>query len=172
MLKKIVIILVVGFALFILMLFFTLKNKKKDLSNTAPYNGIVGKELVLLRPVVLCKNDVSTKILEDYTIYTDTTVYKYIIEDAPEHYTLNEGSILKVASVKHFQNPVSGSTRSLVIGKVVHPTTQELVNFEYEWGKRSTSDILNGVEKSWYFPLAPWQENAIEGKFEFPKPFF
>lgn len=107
-------------------------------------------------------------MLEDYTIYTDTILYKNVIKDAPEHHTLNEGTVLKIVSAKHFQNSVSGSTYSLVIGKVVNPTSDELVDFEYNWGQRSTSDILNNVEKSWYFPLAPWQENPIEGKFELP----
>ncbi len=172
MLKKILILLALAFVGFILLLFFTLKNKTKDFSNVAPYNTVVGKEFTLKHPIVLCKNDKTDKIFEDYSIYTDTVYYKPIIENASEHYTLNKGTTIKILSAKHFKHAVSGFTSSYVIGAVIHPNTKKLVYFQFNWAKEIKNTYVSTVKRKWYFPLAPWQQEAIEGTFEFAEPFF
>ncbi len=172
MLKKILLVLIIVFLMFILMLFYTLKNKTKDVSKIQPYNTVVGKEFNLHRPVVLCKNDALDKTFEDYSLYTDTLYYKETIKNASEHYTLSINTPIKILSAKHFNHAVSGITESYIIGSVIHPKTKEVVYFEFNWAEEIKDAYVSNMKRKWYFPLAPWQKQTIEGTFEFKEPLF
>ena len=153
---------VLAIAYFII-LFFTLKTDKREVSTLPPYAELLNKELSLKEEVYIFLNEKELSRAADYLMVNKTNS-KNVFSD--EQYLLDLGHKIKLTEALHFTGGVSGFTASYVVGETYVPALNDTVKFEYVWGSEVVSLIKDGPLR-FTFNKAPWQEKALEGMYSF-----
>jgi hypothetical protein len=162
----IVAIVLAGAALvYVLYACTVIRNKSGDVGTLAPYSTIVGKELALLRPMILVA-------LNNKGMYQEHP--HHLVEESAARAewesilgTLPAGSKLRINKAMHIKNATSGVTTSLIVGQVTFGSPAREITFEYAWGRQRENVSVPAAERWWTFPLAPWQSEPISEKFVF-----
>lgn len=169
MLKKLILIIVAGGIFFVWMLYMTIRDKIKDVSEVPPFSEVVNRSVKLQRPATLVKNDISYSII-NCQLYDAADEFQGSTDvDAVVRIAVPAGTILNLRSAKLIKGGTSGVTTPFVLGSLVHPQTGEEIEFEYRWGKESLEKFFDKVKKRWTFPLAVWQTTPYSGEFEMPE---
>ncbi len=162
-LKKILAALTLLLLAFIFILYLTLRTKANDVSSKKPYAEFMGKQLAIKRPAALFKTREPDVQVNPYAL---TDAQPDAQEEAGPRYVLPAGTVITLQKAKLLRNGTSGFERSYVLGTVFVPELKAEVAFEYAWGKNNWSNAAD--ENDHYtFPMALWQDRAIDGKFKY-----
>jgi hypothetical protein len=153
MTRKMILLAVLAFMLLVVGIFYiALRNTRTDVSSTQPYATRIGKEVALLRPAYLIKNDfpiAEKNLLVEGGADSDATL-------------LPAGTKVNLTAAIHYRNGVSGVTHSLVIGSV--QTQTGVLQFEYYWGQFHAL-CLEPPCNYWTYPQAFWQSEVDTVKY-------
>lgn len=168
MVKFIIMLAIAGFILsvvFVSWMYFGFKPTVTDVSYLKPYSDIVGKELITKRDAIIANNYIHHINENPYIIEEDEN---NVFDEAKPRYTLPAGTKLYISAAKHFKNATSGFIHSYVLGTVQIAELNQQVAFEYSWGEKPFIPYDGNGElqekEYWKFPLALWQDKAIEEK--------
>ncbi len=146
-----------------LIFYLALRSKNLDVSNERPFSGVVNKKITTKRKIVILKNYVQPLdknypfILEDGSGYGFDTTLEVLAEfDAGTEIVLEKAVI--------HTGGTSGMSIPYVFGRVFSEKNQRGYNFNYTWGNYH---FLNQDKPFFSFPLAFWQDDALEEKFYF-----
>ncbi|MGF1557668.1 MAG: hypothetical protein ACFCUL_01085 [Flavobacteriaceae bacterium] len=155
----IIIVAVVG--LVVLIFYLALRSKRLDVSMELPFAEVVNKKVTTKRKVLILKNytpPVDEKfpfILEDGSSYGLGTTLEILAEFEAGSEVVIEKSILLTGGT-------SGVTTPYLFGRIYSEKNQKEYSFHYTWGNYH---FLYQDNPFWTFPLAFWQDEAIEDKF-------
>lgn len=161
----IIVAIVLVILVFIGLLYWTLKTKNKNVTNTEPYTTFMNQKLILDRDVLLVRNidafvfEKPMLIIEVNDVLFDGITNKELIK-AGTDFTLTKATL--------FTNGTSGGTTSVVFGTI--RTKHGNVEFEHVWGNEHSS--LNTEEPNYFiFPKPIWQSksNFTDKRFIFKK---
>jgi len=164
-LKIIIICVVVGFFLFVFALFQTCKTKSTSISKRDPFKEVIGKELIIKRPVRLFMPKDPDKTDYPYAI-SDTNQVSW--ESYMSGLQANEPEIKLSDSIKEnakvvfdkaviYTNGVSGFSRPKLFGTLTS-TEGNTYKVEFCWGKYESGYPWKGSHQPYKFSIAPWQE--------------
>jgi len=131
-------------------LYVALRTKITDVSAFEPYSSILNQPLVLKKGALLLKNDAAFVLEEPYLL---TASDEQVFSEITEVHSLDAGTELVFYTAKHFKNGTSGSTTSVLLGKIKTPEGEK--EFEVIWGSQKES--LNVEEhNAWSFAEPLW----------------
>lgn len=162
--KVFLICLVVGFFLFVFALFQTCKTKSTSVSKKEPFQELIGKELVLKRPVRLFLQKYPVR--EDYPYgMSDSNMYSWqsftamLKAEEPEIElgdSIAENAKLVFDKATLYTPGVSGFSRSKLFG-TLSSSDGKSYKVEFPWGDLDSNLPWKGSQKAYRFELAPWQ---------------
>jgi hypothetical protein len=127
-------ILIVGVGLvviFLLFLYYVLKDHKKDISKMEPYKSVVGKRLVLKQDVSIIKNLQAFSKLSDYLL---TRKGEDLYEGTSVLYSIPKGTEMTMVEFKSVSTGPSKFWTGYGKGKIFVKELQSEIEFEYPWG--------------------------------------
>lgn len=167
----------IGILLFGLMIYATIKTKSTDVSNEKPFQEWVGKSVSLKQPIIIFNPKIKMYKEKDYP-------YEFLDSLHPNWQSINEqlnssdsdveeidrfssGSSFTIEKATMFTNGVSGSSYPYVFGIITDGSKTYKVGFQ--WGGRSLVRFMDGVDKQWQFPQAPWQNQTDTTYYALPE---
>ena len=163
LLKKILVALTLFLLALVFVLYWVLRTKVTDVSDKKPYAEFMGKQVAIKRPAALFKTREPDVQANPYLLIEAQPAAQ---DDVHPHYVLPAGTVITLQQAKLFRNGTSGFQRSYVLGTVFVPKLKAEIAFEYAWGKNNWSNAAD--ENDHYtFPMALWQDRAIDGKFKY-----
>lgn len=165
MLQKLIIGVLVLLVLFTSLLYLVVRTNKKNVSQEPPFAELVGKTVLLKRPVWLIRNRQAEVHVNPYVLTEPNVPFS---DEAALVQTLPVGTQLRIDRVLLLKNGVSGRQTALVVGTWSNAARQ-LFPFEYEWG---TYHFLNEEYPYWTFPAAPWQTEPDTHRYSLPTFWF
>ncbi|QQT27656.1 hypothetical protein [Sphingobacterium spiritivorum] len=179
--KKIVIILAMlaagGIGLFIFILYATVKTKSTDISTYSPFKEWVGKTVTLKKEMFLLEQD-KNQIEEPVYPYLliDSLHPQWQYAEAQKNNSNSDikiigkipvGSKLSIEKAKQYTNGVSGFSQPALLGTLKNGEKEFKISFE--WGDQNISKAMDGIEASWLFQQAPWQETKDTSYYILPQ---
>jgi hypothetical protein len=173
--KIVLICIVVGFFLFVFFLFQTCKTKSTNIGNKDPFKDLIGKELVLKRPVRLFMEKYPTRKEFPY-VMADTNLYSWQNYTAALQATepeiklsdsIQENSKVVFEKATQYTPGVSGFSRSKLFGTLTS-TEGKTYKVEMQWGELNSSLPWKGSDKAYRFELAPWQTERDTASYYLP----
>lgn len=173
--KIFLICVVVGFFLFVFALFQTCKTKSTNISKKEPFKDLIGKELVLKRPVRLFMEKYPTRedypyVLSDTNMHSWSTYTSMLQADVLEiklSDTISENSKIIFDKAIQYTPGVSGFSRSKLFG-TLSSTEGKTYQVEVSWGKLNSNLDWKGSQKAYKFELAPWQSEIDTASYYLP----
>ncbi len=133
--------------------------KQSDVSSEKPFSDLIHRKLITKTPVVLAKNPASNPKKYSYIIEDNTG---YGIENIEKIADIPAGTEFKITSVQFHTGRVSGTTSAYIFGTVFIKEHKKEYSFEYTWGDYHA---IYEDKPYWKFPLAFWQDVALEEKY-------
>ncbi|SFW54782.1 hypothetical protein SAMN02927921_02262 [Sinomicrobium oceani] len=173
----IAVLIIVGIAGFIFLLYTTIKTKSADISGYEPFKAWVGQTVRL---------DKETLLFEQKAGMNNHNRYPYILLDSlhPQWQHAEEakdvedpdlkevmafpaGTHLKIEKAIQYTNGVSGFSSPMLFGTINY--AGQTYKTGYQWGEADISKDLNNIEKCWKFHRAPWQAQEDTSFYALPK---
>lgn len=139
--------------IYVLLLFFILRNTKSDVSQQEPYLELINQPLITVNAAILIDNSTMTNEKEylkelQSADNIDTTRVNYI--------SVPIGSVFKVHKALHIKRSVSGGAYAVLLGEVELKATNKNYSVLYTWGHFKTI-CLDDPCDYWAYDQAPWQ---------------
>jgi hypothetical protein len=147
-------ILIVGgglLVIFLLFLYYVLKDHTKDISNLEPYKSVVGKRVVLQQDVSIVKNLPEFSKLSPNLL---TRRGEQLFEGTSVLYSVPKGTEVTMVEFKSVSSGPSPYWFGFGKGKVFIKELQSEIDFEYPWGGTTfTYTTANSVKFSYGTPV-------------------
>lgn len=162
LIKKLLLIGVVGVLLIIFLFWWTLYRKQStNINDIAPFSDIVGQDLIAEQEAFIALNYEAFVEENPYILQMHDRFY----EDAGKPYQLPKGTVFTIEAAKSYYHPVSGFWHSYVLGSVFIEELGQVVKFEFPWGSQEIEDLSGGSPNYRLYELAPWQKIRLPFKF-------
>lgn len=169
---------IVIFVVFVSVLYYTIKTKTRNLNDYEPFKPLIGKSFILNEPVYLVEDisGTSKEKSKEYPYKMVSTKERYsasfdnLLHADPPYYKLID-SLPKDAKIHFhqatiFTNGVSGGSQIYLFGLIEDKGKTRYIS--YLWGDQKMSRIYENEEKTWKFPVAPWQNQEDLNYYKIP----
>jgi len=167
-------VIIGGIALFLFLLYTTLKTKSRNLNGYAPFTEWIGKAVILGKKTILFKDHLPTY---------DNNKYPYVLLDSLHPrwpYVAQQlksgdlekivefpiGTRLNIEKAVQYTNGVSGASYPALFGTIYYEG--DTYKIAYQWGDIDLSKAFDKIEKCWRFHQAPWQEQEDHTFYALP----
>ncbi|MFD2966504.1 hypothetical protein [Sphingobacterium bambusae] len=174
--KILIFCLIAGIALFVLMLYSSIKTKSTNISRYEPFRAYVGKTWVLQCETYLFQEDDSYVLSkkhpftlmdrehEQWTYFQDRMALDQ--SDVKLILKIPAGTEFTLREAVQYTNGVSGFSSPTVLGTISYDKKHYPVS--YRWGTLDLAKSLGKVENCWKFQQAPWQETVDTAHYALP----
>ncbi len=160
--KYIVVFCIIAFVfLFMLLLYFTLKNTSQFVSERQPYKAVINKKLILVEDAIITKNG-SLEMENEYPFELQN--FEVVDSAIVQNTIIPKGSVLVFTKAIQVNRAVSGSKYTYMLGTYVHSVTKAIKPILYHWGTFKTICIDNPCNY-WEHKKAPWQTKIDSTKY-------
>ncbi len=163
MTKKILIIGIFLVAAVLLLFYWVLSSKSKEVSALSPFSSWIGKPVILQRPMIVVQVSEMERTQEDYTLLEVTHP---ALDQYKQIDSLPPGSVITFDKALLVKAAVSGSSTIYMIGRIKDPRQGNEYPFAYSWGE---FHFLFQENPYWTFPIAPWQLSADTTHYHLPE---